>query len=106
MRLLRRRRRVLLAAAVLVAALLAVSAPWAWTVLAARGHVHSEADAPTADVAIVLGTEVTVAGQPSPRLAGRLQTAAALVEAGRARVILVSGDSNGGSGDEPAAMAA
>src|SRR5689334_15513647 len=106
MRLLRRRRRLLLAAAVLVAALLVVSAPWAWTVLAAHGHVHSEAGAPKADVAIVLGTEVTVDGRPSPRLAGRLETAAALVLAGRARVILVSGDSNGGSGDEPAAMAA
>ena len=106
MRLVRRRRRVLLVTAVVVAALLVVSGPWAWTVLAARGHVHAEADAPTADVAIVLGTEVTVGGRPSPRLAGRLETAAALIKAGKARVILVSGDSNGGSGDEPVAMAA
>ncbi|MCU7725963.1 YdcF family protein [Actinoplanes sp. KI2] len=106
MRLVRRRRRLLLVAAVAIAALVLVSAPWAWTVLAARGHLHSEADAPTAEVAIVLGTEVTVDGRPSPRLAGRLETAAALVRAGKARVVLVSGDSNGGSGDEPAAMAA
>ena len=107
MRLVRRRRRTLLViAAAAIAALLVVSAPWAWTLLAAHGHVHAETDAPTADVAIVLGTEVTVDGQPSPRLAGRLETAAALVKAGKARVILVSGDSNGGSGDEPAAMAA
>jgi vancomycin permeability regulator SanA len=106
MRLVRRRRRALLVAAVALAALVLVSAPWAWTVLAARGHLHSETDAPTADVAIVLGTEVTVDGRPSPRLAGRLETAAALVRAGKTRVVLVSGDSNGGSGDEPAAMAA
>ena len=106
MKVVVRRRRLVLVAAALVVALLAVSAPWAWTVLAARGHVHAQADAPTADVAIVLGTEVTVDGQPSPRLAGRLETAAELVEAGRARVLLVSGDSHGGSGDEPAAMAA
>src|SRR3954470_5145395 len=106
MRVVRRRRRVLLTVATAIAVLLVVSAPWAWTVLAARDHIRPEPDAPTADVAIVLGTEVTVDGQPSPRLAGRLETAAALVKAGKARVILVSGDSNGGSGDEPAAMAA
>ena len=99
-----RRRRVALIAA---SAVLAVaSAPWAWTVIAAQGHVHSPADAPSADVAIVLGTEVTVDGVPSPRLAGRLETAAGLVKNGNAKVVLVSGDSHGGSGDEPTAMAA
>ena len=106
MKVVRRRRRALLVVAALVVALLAVSAPWAWTVLAARGHVYAQTDAPTADVAIVLGTEVTLDGQPSPRLAGRLETAAELVKTGHARVLLVSGDSHGGSGDEPAAMAA
>ncbi|MFF5292994.1 SanA/YdcF family protein [Paractinoplanes globisporus] len=107
MRLVRRRRRVLLiAAAAMLVALLVISAPWGWTEISAHGHVHAEADAPSADVAIVLGTEVTVDGTPSPRLAGRLETAAALVKAGKARVVLVSGDSNGGSGDEPTAMAA
>jgi vancomycin permeability regulator SanA len=100
---MRRRRVVLLAAA---AVLLAASAPWAWTVITAHGHVHSAADAPSADVAIVLGTEVTIDGTPSPRLAGRLETAADLVKNGKAKVVLVSGDSRGGSGDEPAAMAA
>ncbi|MFI5893721.1 vancomycin high temperature exclusion protein [Actinoplanes sp. NPDC051513] len=107
MRLVRHRRRLLLLfAAIVVAALFVVSTPWAWTVISAHGHVHDEADAPTADVAIVLGTEVTLDGTPSPRLAGRLETAAELVKSGRARVVLVSGDSHGGSGDEPAAMAA
>ena len=102
----RRRRTLLLLAAIAVAALLVVSAPWAWTVIAAHGHVHDEADAPSADVAIVLGTEVTIDGTPSPRLAGRLETAAELVKSGRTQVLLVSGDSHGGSGDEPQAMAA
>ncbi|WP_433296317.1 SanA/YdcF family protein [Actinoplanes sp. CA-030573] len=100
------RRRLLRALLVLVILLLPASAPWAWTTLAARGHVADAGDAPAAGVAIVLGTEVTVAGQPSPRLAGRLETAAGLVKDGKARVVLVSGDSRGGSGDEPAAMAA
>lgn len=102
-----RRRRVVrrLAVTALIALVLA-SSPWLWTKLAARGHVYDEADAPAADVVIVLGTEVLPDGQPSPRLAGRLETAATLVHSGRAQVILVSGDGNGVSGDEPAAMTA
>jgi vancomycin permeability regulator SanA len=89
-----------------LAALLVLSAPWLWTTLAALGHVHDEEGAPAVEVVIVLGTEVMADGEPSARLAGRLQTAAALVQSGRARVILVSGDGGGDSGDEPAAMAA
>jgi vancomycin permeability regulator SanA len=86
---------------VLLAAL--VSAPWAAVEVAAHGHVHQAGDAPEADVVIVLGTQV-VSGQPGDRLAGRLQTAAALVRDGRAHRVLVSGDGHGLSGDEPAAM--
>jgi vancomycin permeability regulator SanA len=89
-----------------VALVLLVSAPWIWTTAAAAGHVHDVADAPVADVVIVLGTTVGAGGQPEARLAGRLQTAAELVTAGRARVVLVSGDGGGLSGDEPAAMTA
>jgi len=100
-RLARRRRRVALVA---VVALLRVSAPWLWTEISAHGHLYGETDAPAAEVAIVLGTEVSADGQPGTRLAGRLQTAAALVHSGRARVILVSGDGDGASGNEPAAM--
>ncbi len=94
------RRRVV--AAGLVAVLL-VSLPWLWTRIAAHGHLYGEADAPAADVVIVLGTEVA-AGKPGTRLGGRLRTAVALVHSGRARVVLVSGDGSGASGDEPAAM--
>ncbi|MEH1129848.1 SanA/YdcF family protein [Micromonospora sp. CPCC 206061] len=100
----RRRRRLLWLAAAAVAAVLVASSPWLWTEISAHGHVYSESEAPAADVAIVLGTAVMPDGQPSTRLAGRLQTAAALVHSGRARVILVSGDGGGASGDEPAAM--
>ncbi|WP_307871007.1 ElyC/SanA/YdcF family protein [Micromonospora sp. C51] len=104
----RRRRRLLrMAVPVLVAMLLAVSLPWLWTTVGARGHVHPAAQAPTADVVIVLGTAVTEDGrQPGVRLAGRLETAAELVRSGKARVVLVSGDGAGESGDEPAIMAA
>ncbi|WP_239162421.1 SanA/YdcF family protein [Paractinoplanes rishiriensis] len=81
------------------------STPWAWTELAARGHEFTESGAPAADVVIVLGTEVRPDGTPGDRLTGRLETAAALVQAGKARVVLLSGDGGGASGDEPAAMA-
>jgi len=95
------RRRVPRLVAAAVIALLIVSAPWLWTQISAYGHVSGT---PAADVAIVLGTDVTADGRPGIRLAGRLQTAAELVHSGRARVILVSGDGGGVSGDEPAAM--
>ncbi|MEU4552741.1 SanA/YdcF family protein [Micromonospora violae] len=98
------RRLRLLAVAGIVALLLA-SLPWLWTTLAARGHLYDEADAPAADVVIVLGTEVAADRQrPGDRLAGRLDTAAELVARGRATVVLVSGDGGGASGDEPTVM--
>ncbi len=81
------------------------SLPWVWTTLSARGYVHGAADAPVADVVIVLGTEVAADGRtPGDRLAGRLETAAALVHDGKGRVVLVSGDGGGESGHEPAVM--
>lgn len=99
-----RRRVTLTAAAGVIVALLA-GAPWLWTEIAAHGHLFDEADAPAADVVIVLGTAVAAdRREPAARLAGRLQTAAALVHSGRARVILVSGDGGGASGDEPVVM--
>jgi len=98
-----RRRRLLVAG---VVAVLLVSAPWIWTTAAATGHVHDVDDAPATDVVIVLGTTVGPGGRPEARLAGRLRTAADLLAAGRARVVLVSGDGGGESGNEPAAMTA
>src|SRR4051812_7645315 len=87
-----------------IAGLLLLSAPWMWTVLAAAGHRHDAAGAPAADVVLVLGTTVAPDGRPENRLAGRLATAAELLRTGRARVVLVSGDGGGDSGDETAAM--
>ncbi|MDG4807000.1 ElyC/SanA/YdcF family protein [Micromonospora sp. WMMD1120] len=99
----RRRRRWFAVAG--VAVLLLASLPWLWTTLTARGHLHDEADAPAADVVIVLGTAVAPDRQrPGDRLTGRLETAAELVRSGRATVVLVSGDGGGASGDEPAVM--
>ena len=99
------RRRLTLLALVVVVVLAAISAPWLWIKINAHGHLYGESDAPTADVVIVLGTDVAPDGTPGVRLTGRLATAAALVAGGRARAVLVSGDGNGVSGDETAAMA-
>lgn len=83
------------------------SVPWSWTTIGARGHRYDAAEAPAADVVIVLGTAAAADGkQPSDRLVGRLDTAAELVRTGRARVVLVSGDGAGTSGDEPTVMTA
>ncbi|WP_328851087.1 YdcF family protein [Micromonospora globbae] len=99
----RRRRRLLRTAALLLVALLLVSVPWLWTTISARGHAYDVDGAPVADVVMVLGTAVD-GQQPGERLAGRLETAAELWHRGRARVVLVSGDGRGASGDEPAVM--
>jgi len=78
---------------------------FAWTRFAAGGHLYDPADAPRADVAIVLGAQVAPGGTgPMPVLRGRLRTAAELVRAGRVKVLLVSGDAHGGSGNETAVM--
>ena len=95
--------RIGLYAALVVVAVAAI--PFAWTRAVAGGHLYDEADAPEAEVALVLGAQVAPNGTaPMPFLRGRLDTAAWLVEHGRARVLLVSGDATGGSGNETAVM--
>lgn len=75
----------------------------AWTRIASRGHLFPVAEAPAAPVVIVFGAQLS-GGRPKPFLAGRLTVAAELVRSGRAKVVLVSGDAVGSSGDETAAM--
>lgn len=70
---------------------------------AALRRIHTVACAPNAPVAIVLGARIAD-GRPMPMLAGRLDTTAALVAAGKVQTVLVSGDGNGASGDEITAM--
>ncbi|WP_250037115.1 SanA/YdcF family protein [Paractinoplanes maris] len=75
-----------------------------WVQAAARGHVYSEADVPAAPVALVLGAEVYADGQPSPFLAARLDIARRLLDAGKVKAILVSGDHGRWEYDEPGSM--
>ena len=94
----RRTRRILLA----LAGVIAVGfAPTAWLWLASAVHMSGS----NAPVVIVFGAQLADDGsRPKPFLQGRLDAAVRLVRAGRAKVVLVSGDEHGTSGNEVAAM--
>lgn len=87
----------------------ASAVPYAWVRVGAAGHLYEvsdvSGDGPRADVVIVLGAQIAPGGtQPMLFLRNRLDAAAALVASGHARVVLVSGDAFGTSGDEPRVM--
>jgi vancomycin permeability regulator SanA len=100
------RRALTLLAVVAALAVLAIGGPVAWTRAESAGHLYSSvADAPSAPVVVVFGAELAPGGQrPKSFLAGRLDVAAELVRAGKAKAILVSGDATGYSGNEVAVM--
>ncbi len=78
-----------------------------WVRVTASGHTYGEDDlarVPTTPVALVLGAQVYPSGTPSPFLAGRLDLAKRLFDAGLVRVILVSGDNGAREYNEPDAM--
>ncbi|GIM88700.1 membrane protein [Paractinoplanes toevensis] len=75
-----------------------------WVREGAAGRVYDEASVPAAPVALVLGAEVYPDGQPSPFLAARLDIAKRLLDAGKVKAILVSGDHSRWEYDEPGAM--
>jgi vancomycin permeability regulator SanA len=72
--------------------------------LTAAGHLYSENDVPVAPVALVLGAMVYPDGTPSPFLAARLDVAHRLYQAGKVRVVVVSGDNMAKEYNEPEAM--
>ncbi|MFE7812401.1 vancomycin high temperature exclusion protein [Streptomyces sp. NPDC057433] len=96
-----RRRLVQAGMAACVLALL----PATWLRLAAEGRLHTTADVPRTDVAVVFGAGLWD-GEPSPYLAHRLDAAAGLYRAGRIEVVLVTGDNSREEYDEPDAMRA
>ncbi|GAA1793918.1 DUF218 domain-containing protein [Planosporangium flavigriseum] len=84
---------------------LALLAPTAWLGVTAAGHVYDPDGSPRAPVVIVFGAQLAPGGtEPKPFLRGRLDTAAELVRAGRAKAVLVSGDAHGSSGNEVSVM--
>jgi vancomycin permeability regulator SanA len=103
--LIRLLRRALFPASLLTAlAVVAMASCSLWVRIEAAGHVYDEESVPAAPVAIVLGAEVYPGGTPSPFLAARLDIARRLLQAGKVRAILVSGDHSRWDYDEPGAM--
>ena len=100
----RRRWRWRWALGLLAAAGLTAYSPWLWASAQSRDRVHEVADAPAADVTLVLGAGLTPDDTPSPYLAARLDVAAALLQAGKTKVLLLSGDNRYHDYDEPTAM--
>jgi vancomycin permeability regulator SanA len=98
-------RRVLYPGAIAAAiAITAASFCSLWVRAEAFGHVYDESSVPPAPVAIVLGAEVYPGGEPSPFLSARLDIAKRLLDAGKVRAILVSGDHGRWEYDEPGSM--
>ena len=86
---------------------IAVGGSVAWVRATAAGHTYADTDlssVPSAPVALVLGAQVYPSGTPSPFLAGRLDLAQRLYDAGLVKVILVSGDNGAREYNEPDAM--
>lgn len=81
-----------------------IGLPQLWVDMRSSNRIHHVADAPSAPVALVLGAGLAPGGGPSPYLAGRLDRAKELYDAGRVQVILVSGDNRFANYDEPTAM--
>ena len=99
----RRRTLVLVTAAVLLG-IAATIGPAAWVYWASAGH-RNPRPTPSAPVGIIFGAQLRPDQKtPKPYLAHRLEVGVALVKDGRVRALLVSGDANGTSGNEVAAM--
>jgi vancomycin permeability regulator SanA len=88
--------------ALVALAAIVVGAAWGVAKVMSSGAIKTVADIPGQDVAIVFGASVQQ-GKPSAYLQGRLNVAADLYNAGKVRVILVSGSTDIGY-DEPATM--
>ncbi|MDQ6809870.1 MAG: YdcF family protein [Verrucomicrobiota bacterium] len=102
---MRRRTVKFLVTGTLLAGVAAIAAANAWIIRSARGLVFSDLmSAPGNDVALVLGTsEFTPAGATNRFFTGRIEVAARLYDAGKARHFLLSGKHTE-SYDEPGAM--
>ena len=92
------RRRILVT---LASVFLIVLAPTIWLWVASAAHMSGS----SAPVVIVFGAQLENDGvHPKPFLRGRLDATVSAIRTGRARVVLVSGDEHGSSGNEVAAM--
>jgi SanA protein len=105
MRIRRPRRRTLLAAALAAfSTLVLIVAVANAVVLLGAGGGSSVADAPHAQVALLLGAKVEPDGTPSPMLRDRIAVAARLYRDGKVERVLASGDHGTVAYDEVNAM--
>ncbi|MTE16150.1 SanA/YdcF family protein [Nocardia aurantiaca] len=77
-----------------------------WIRLDNRQYLYGVDTVPPADVAIVFGAEVKPDGKPSAYLAARLELGRTLLETGKVKALLLTGDNGRPSYDEPTAMRA
>ncbi|MCL2736977.1 MAG: YdcF family protein [Propionibacteriaceae bacterium] len=99
----RRGRRVVMTILALI--VLVAASPFIVVGAVSSNRILSVADVAPHDVAIVYGAGLAMGNKPSPYLAARLAVARDLYLAGKAKVILVSGDNLTPYHNEPAAMA-
>ncbi|MRH92017.1 hypothetical protein GFY24_32045 [Nocardia sp. SYP-A9097] len=78
----------------------------AWIHFSTRNFQYTADNAPQAEVAIVFGAEVYRSGKPSPYLAARLDLGRTLLESGKVKALLLTGDNGRASYNEPEAMRA
>ncbi|MGW1724444.1 SanA/YdcF family protein [Streptomyces sp. NPDC002306] len=90
---------------VVMAGCVLVLSPATWLYVGTGDRLHTTADVPRTEVAVVFGAGLWD-GEPSPYLAHRLDAAATLYRAGRIQVVLVTGDNSREDYDEPDAMRA
>lgn len=100
------RRLTMVAVAAVLGVVLLVAGSVIWVRSGADGHLYTEQTVPAAPVALVFGAQVYANGVPSPFLEARLDLARRLLEAGKVKVLLVSGDNMRHEYDEPTAMRA
>ncbi len=101
-----RRRRVRRLLVGVVAAAVAVAAPIAWVQMSGQSRLRASAAVRDRGVALVLGAGLRPDGSPSTYLRRRLNAAIEIYQRGDVHAILVSGDRQDDSYDEPAAMRA
>jgi vancomycin permeability regulator SanA len=89
---------------VALAGYLALAISVMWVRSGADGHVFTAETVPPAPVALVLGAQVYSDGTPSPFLQARLELARQLLDSGKVRALLLSGDHMRWEYDEPGAM--
>ncbi|MFE6864637.1 vancomycin high temperature exclusion protein [Nocardia sp. NPDC057668] len=95
----RRIARFLIAATLVVLVVLLSSV--LWIRFTTRDFQYSAATAPAADVAIVFGAEMYSTRKPSPYLAARLDLGQRLLESGKVKALLLTGDNGHNSYNEP-----